>query len=115
MIWMVKMTLGVQDAREFGQRMRVALWSSAPNLTSRILRPPQTDEERQDVHQVTPFGVQEDWSWAQAEKRMERAYEEGGLPLWAQAALREVEAEARVERAKREKEITETHQKQATT
>ncbi|KDR80684.1 hypothetical protein GALMADRAFT_241065 [Galerina marginata CBS 339.88] len=114
MIWMVKTTLGVQDAREFGQRMRAALWSSAPTLTSRILRPPQTDKERQDIHLVTAFGVQEEWSWDQAEKRMERAYEEGGLPLWAQAALREVEAEARVERAKREQEIVESHQKKGT-
>ncbi|KAF8967265.1 hypothetical protein BDZ97DRAFT_1938200 [Flammula alnicola] len=90
-------------AREFGQKMRYMLWKSVPSLTSRIHRPPETDEERQQVHRVAPFGEQ--WNWEQAEKRLMKAYEEGGFPLWAQTALREVEAEVRVERAKREREF----------
>ncbi|KAF8967378.1 hypothetical protein BDZ97DRAFT_1609186, partial [Flammula alnicola] len=110
--WAAKTALGVQDAREFGQKMRYMLWKSVPSLTSRIHRPPETDEERQQVHRVAPFGVEglgeeqeEQWNWEQAEKRLMKAYEEGGFPLWAQTALREVEAEVRVERAKREREF----------
>ncbi|PPR06023.1 hypothetical protein CVT26_007502 [Gymnopilus dilepis] len=112
MIWTVKMALGIQDAREFGQRMRAVLWSSVPVLASRIHRAPETDEERRAVLQVAPFGVQEDWSWPEAEKRLQKAYEEGGVALWGQAVLRELEAEARVERAKREREIAERERKE---
>ncbi|KAF8881032.1 hypothetical protein CPB84DRAFT_1792102 [Gymnopilus junonius] len=105
LVWTVKTTLGIQDAHEFGQRMRSVLWSSAPGLASRIHRPPETDEERRAALQVAPFGIHEEWNWPEAEKRLQKAYDEGGVPLWSQAVLRELEAEARVERAKREKEI----------
>ena len=95
------------QVREFGQRMRAVLWSTTPVLASRIHRPPETDDERRAMLQVAPFGVQEEWSWPEAEKRLQKAYDEGDVGLWAQAVLRELEAEARVERSKREKEIAE--------
>lgn len=72
---------------------------------SRIRRAPETDEERRDAHLLAPFGSHETWNWLDAEKRLQRAYEEGGFPLWAQTALREMEAEAHLERSKREEEI----------
>jgi len=88
--------------------MRSLLWTLAPSLTSQIHRPPETEDERHDAHEVAPFGVHEEWNWEDAEKRLQRAYEEGGLPLWTKIALREVEAEARLERAKREQEVRES-------
>jgi hypothetical protein len=100
--------------REFGHAMRNAMWRHAPDLTQRILRPPENEDERHQVRQVLPplLGAegegeeaQEEWSLEKSEKRLERAYNEGGFPLWAQTALRELEAEARLERAKREKEF----------
>ncbi|CAA7265063.1 unnamed protein product [Cyclocybe aegerita] len=105
--WGVKEGMGVRDAREFGQRMRHILYTTLPSLSTRIHRPPETDEERHDVHSLAPFGIEQEWSWEDAERRMNRAYEEGGFTLWAQTALREIEAEARVERAKMEKELDE--------
>ncbi|KAF8165644.1 hypothetical protein B0H34DRAFT_787095 [Crassisporium funariophilum] len=113
--WAVKVTMGVQDAREFGQKMRSVFWTTVPGLTSRIHRGPETDEERREMHQVAPFGVQEDWRWEDAEKRMKKAYDEGGFPLWAQTAMREVEAEARVERTRREREHEESLGRGSTT
>lgn len=92
--------------------MRGAMWRHAPDLTQRILRPPENEDEQRQVRQVLPpslasdgEGVQEEWDWEKSEKRLKKAYDEGGFPLWAQAALRELEAEARLERAKREKEF----------
>ena len=43
----------------------------------------------------------------EAEKRLERAYDEGGFPLWARTALQEVDPEARVERVRRQREMDE--------
>jgi len=101
----VKTFMGVQDAREFGHRMRSFMWSSVPDLTARIHRPPMTEDERQDVYLVSLPGLEEQWSWEAAEVRLKKAYDEGGFSLWAQTALRELEAEVRVERTRRQKEL----------
>ena len=91
--------------------MRYLLWASALSLASRIHRPPETEEERHQIYEFAPFGIEggsstdEEWTWEKVERRLKRAYEEGGLPLWSQATLREVEAEARIESIKREKEF----------
>ncbi|KAH6887853.1 hypothetical protein BKA70DRAFT_1376965 [Coprinopsis sp. MPI-PUGE-AT-0042] len=103
--WSVKLMLGIENVNEFGVRARRFLWSAWPSLTSSIHRPPQGEGERQAAHQVAPFGSHENWTWQESEKRLKRAYDEGGFPLWAQTAVRELEAEARVERAKRQREI----------
>jgi len=100
-VWSVKEALGVKDAREFGNTMRLLLLGVVPSLSSAIYRPPQTEEERQEAHSFAPSSVQENWRWEDAEKRLKRAYEEGGISLWGQMALRELEAEARSEREKR--------------
>ncbi|EAU83047.2 hypothetical protein CC1G_08984 [Coprinopsis cinerea okayama7 len=110
--WTVKSVMGVQDTREFGIRVRAFLWSAWPGLTSSIHRAPQNDDERTEGNAVAPFGIQEEWKWEEAENRLKRAYEEGGFPLWAKTALREMEAEARVERAKRQREIEESLRQQ---
>ena len=79
-----------------------------PSLTARIHRAPETEEERRQPDHVAPAGHEAEWSWEKAQRRLELAYNTGGFTLWAQMAMREVEAEARVERAKREKEFRES-------
>ncbi|KIJ97080.1 hypothetical protein K443DRAFT_681803 [Laccaria amethystina LaAM-08-1] len=106
--WSVKSVLGVKDAQEFGEKMRMTFWSALPtNLLSSIYRPPATDEERHDAYDAAPFDADDGWTWVEAEKRLIRAYDEGGFPLWARTAMREVEAEARVERVRRQREMDE--------
>ena len=85
--------------------MRAFLWSAWPSLASRIHRAPENEEERQAALQLAPFGVQDEWNVEESQQRLRRAYDEGGFSLWASTALRELEAEARVERAKRQKEV----------
>jgi hypothetical protein len=85
--------------------MRLLLLRTVPSLSSAINRPPQTEDERQEAHSIAPFGVHDNWRWEDAEKRLKRAYEEGGVSVWGQMALRELEAEARLEREKRDEEI----------
>ena len=43
----------------------------------------------------------------EAEKRLKRASEEGGVSLWARTAMWEVEAEAKLERARQQREADE--------
>ena len=75
----------------------MTFWSALPkNLLSSIYQPPATDEERHDVYDAAPFEVEEGWTCVDTDKRLKRAYYEGGFPLWARATMREVEAEARV-------------------
>jgi len=96
------------QAQEFGEKMRKTFWSALPtNLLSSIYRPPATDEERHDVYDAAAFDADEGWTWVEAEKRLMRAYDEGGFPLWARTAMREIEAEVRVERVRRRREMGE--------
>ncbi|KAJ3503391.1 hypothetical protein NLJ89_g8459 [Agrocybe chaxingu] len=99
----VKEGMEVQDTREFGQQWHRLLCTSAATLSSRIHRPPETDEERHDVHSTTPFDVHNERTWTEAERRTNRTYE-GGLTICAQTAWWEMEADAWWERAKREYE-----------
>jgi len=100
--WAVKTTLGVEDAREFGQKMRSTLQATVPGLRSRLYRPPDTDDEHYQIQ--TQHAIEQDWNWEEAEERLKKAYEQGGITLWAQTALTELEAEAEVERTKRDRE-----------
>lgn len=85
--------------------MRLLFHSLVPSLSSAIYRPPQTEEELQEVRLFAPLSVQENWSWEDAEKRLKHAYEKGGISLWGLTALREMETEARLERDKRNQEM----------
>jgi len=80
--------------------MHTLLLTSVPSLSSAIHRPPETENEQAGSHGVISSGVR-DWRWEDAEKRLELAYEQGGITLWAQTALRELEIEARKERIQR--------------
>jgi len=106
--WAVKTTLGVEDAREFGQKMRSILQMTVPGLRTRLHRPPETDDERYQIEKEAvlplPTALEQEWNWEEAEERLRKAYEEGGITVWAQTALTELEAEATAERAKRDQE-----------
>ncbi|KAJ2930539.1 hypothetical protein H1R20_g6554, partial [Candolleomyces eurysporus] len=110
LVFGIKAVLGIDNVNEFGTKMRAFLWSAWPSLASRIHRAPETEEERQAALQLAPFGVQEEWNVEESQKRLRRAYDEGGFSLWAYTALRELEAEARVERAKRRQEVDQAAQ-----
>ncbi|KAF8632511.1 hypothetical protein AX15_001844 [Amanita polypyramis BW_CC] len=110
----IKMAMGVQDMNEFSQRARATIWAYLPGLASRIYRLPETEDERAtldpaDLSSSLPASDSDDdhhhhcgWDAAQSEKRLELAYEQGGMPLLARTALRELEAESRYENAKRQ-------------
>lgn len=104
--WAVKRTLGVEDTRQFGHKMRSIFQTTVPGLRSRLLRPPETDNENYEIQTLgiaLPSAIEE-WSWEEAEERLKKAYEQGGISVWAQTALIELEADARVERTKRDRE-----------
>ena len=82
--------------------MRSIFQTTVPGLRSRLYRPPETDDDRYELQ--TQAAIEQDWSWEEAEERLKKAYEAGGITDWAQTALRELEAEARVERTKRDRE-----------
>ncbi|KAG6856612.1 hypothetical protein H0H87_002567 [Tephrocybe sp. NHM501043] len=98
----VKSILGVQDTKEFADRMRMLVWRGLPSLTSQIHRPPEEDDEGVPV----PRSNEPDptWKWEEAEKRLQEAYDRGGFPAWVQTAMKEVEDELKVERARRQRE-----------
>lgn len=82
--------------------MRLAIWRRLPGLTSKIHRPPEVDDEGVPISESHEPDLE--WSWEDAEKRLQAAYDEGGFPAWVQAAMHELEAELKVERARRQKE-----------
>ncbi|KAJ3563139.1 hypothetical protein NP233_g9137 [Leucocoprinus birnbaumii] len=98
---------GAHTVADFARLMRFWTDQNLRPITDRIHRPPENEEERKTALEIAAFGMGEDeeWTWEEAEKRMKKAYEEGGFSLWGQVALRELEAEARVERARRRREV----------
>ena len=55
------------------------------------------DSDGQDVD----TNKNEDWNWLAAQARLAAAYERGGIAQFADAAVRELEAESELERRKR--------------
>ena len=80
--------------------MRSIFQTTVPGLRSRLYRLPETDDERYEGQTQEP-APQQEWNREEAEERLKKAYEEGGITVWAQIALRELEAETRVERTRR--------------
>ncbi|EPQ53803.1 hypothetical protein GLOTRDRAFT_139899 [Gloeophyllum trabeum ATCC 11539] len=107
-VWGVKAYTGVRDTREFADYMRQTLLLRLPGLAARLHRLPDPDSDSDSSPSApSPSPSQpehatgEPWTWVAAEARLRAAYEQRGFAGWADAALREVEEEARVERAKR--------------
>ncbi|KAG6853552.1 hypothetical protein C0991_003344 [Blastosporella zonata] len=98
----VKSLMGVEDTKEFAARMRTLVWRGLPGLTHQIHRPPEED----DLGVPVSRSMEPDptWKWEEAEKRMQDAYDKGGFPAWIQTAMKEMEDELNVERARRQRE-----------
>ncbi|KAI0634675.1 hypothetical protein C8Q77DRAFT_1054007 [Trametes polyzona] len=114
-IWGVRRYMGVETTQEFADRMRLAILSRMPQLSARIHRPPAPeDEESSSLSEshieaastpATSITLSESevegWTWPAAEQRLREAFDKDGFSGWAAAALRELEAEGRLERTKR--------------
>ncbi|KAI5889708.1 uncharacterized protein SCHCODRAFT_01076261, partial [Schizophyllum commune H4-8] len=90
----------VDDARQFGRRMRLMILEKMPGLTAQIHRAP--DEPSPEPAEPVSPAVEQDWKWEDAEARLRRAFETGGLAGWAEAAAKEVEVEDRLQRKKQQ-------------
>ena len=82
--------------KEFADLMHHTLATRIPVLSLQIHRP------LDPANESPPDGGDMSWNWPAAEARLKEAFDQGGLSRWIETALREVEAEARVERLKRE-------------
>ena len=96
--------------QEFADRMREAVLTRMPVLSSRIHRPPELDDgdallpppsNPAASPSLSSADAGEEWSWPAAEKRLKDAFDKHGFYGWAAAAMQELEAEGRIERAKR--------------
>ncbi|KAI0327620.1 hypothetical protein GY45DRAFT_1327392 [Cubamyces sp. BRFM 1775] len=114
-VWGVKRYMGVETTQEFADRMRSAILDRMPLLSARIHRPPAPEDESTIDMSASPSDSSdivlsssplspaevEGWTWSAAEQRLKEAFDKDGFSGWAAAALRELEAEGRLERAKR--------------
>lgn len=66
-------------------------------LSSRIHR--VLEEDTKDEHSTVDLA---NWNWEDAEKRLTDAYKDGGIVAWGEVALKELQAEERIERMRRE-------------
>jgi len=75
-----------------------------PLLSSRIHRVAESEGDEEGGQQVQKIlsGVDPAWKWEDAEDRLRAAYDKDGFSGWAEAALKELEAEGELERLKRE-------------
>ncbi|KAN0136227.1 hypothetical protein V8E53_006087 [Lactarius tabidus] len=117
-VWGVKTYLGVRDTQEFASAMRLTLLTKWPLLASRIHRssdsaplpPPiplpamMSSVSEPDAGPPPPVAMPEadGWTWQAAQARLSAAYEHGGVARFAETAAGELEAEAELERRKRE-------------
>ncbi|KAI0088944.1 hypothetical protein BDY19DRAFT_946928 [Irpex rosettiformis] len=108
-VWGVKTYMGVDNTQEFAARMRSFMQKKMPGLMARLHRAPtdeddpsSTSSESSDLHvSVDVHKGEVEWNWPDAEDRLRTAFEHGGFPGWADAMMREVEAESKIERRKR--------------
>ena len=75
-----------------------------PMLSSRIHRPPESEDDGEAGPQIQTAlnGIDPAWKWEDAERRLRAVYDKDGFSGWAEAALRELEAEGELERLRRE-------------
>ncbi|KAJ3712556.1 hypothetical protein DFJ43DRAFT_56147 [Lentinula guzmanii] len=91
----VKTTMNVQDTQEFAREMRRIVLTRMPILSARIHRALNNGDDDDGPEDTT------NWNWEDAEKRLKDAFEKDGLMAWAEVALKEIQAEERLERSKR--------------
>ena len=80
-----------------------------PMLSSRIHRvlESKADDEAGRQVQAPLDGANPAWKWEDAEIRLRAAYDKDGFSGWAEAALKELEAEGELERLRRERLLKE--------
>ncbi|EJF58149.1 hypothetical protein DICSQDRAFT_173240 [Dichomitus squalens LYAD-421 SS1] len=106
-VYGVRQYMGVQTTHEFANRMRDAILTRMPSLSARIYRPPKAEDGDPLLLPDPPeessstLDAAEEWSWPEAERRLREAFDKHGFYGWAAAAMHELEAEGRIERAKR--------------
>ncbi|KAG6879388.1 hypothetical protein C0992_003102 [Termitomyces sp. T32_za158] len=98
----VKSMMGVKDTKDFANRMRTLICCCLPSLSSQIHRPP--DDSDQGVPISESLDPDPTWKWEEAEKRLQASYKEGGFTAWTETAMKELEDEVKIERARRQKE-----------
>lgn len=84
--------------------MRSALLRKLPSLSARIYRLPEATDHPEDGPPLVPIaqGNDVEWNWSAAEDRLRNAFDKDGFSGWAEAAMRELEAEGALERSKRQ-------------
>jgi len=93
-VWGAQTYLGVKNTEEFATRMRSIMLERMPVLSSRIHRLTAEEDTDDTMHEHTK------WEWDSAQKRLSEAYDKDGFYGWAETALKEVEAEGKLERLK---------------
>ncbi|KAJ7724986.1 hypothetical protein DFH07DRAFT_854342 [Mycena maculata] len=98
-IWGLTRFLDVDNTEDFGVEMRRAVMERMPLLALRMRNALGSSDStaKPKSHSEPP------WAWDDAEGRLAAAFDKGGLGAWADAAAREVEAEAKLEIEKRER------------
>jgi len=101
-VWSVKTTLDVKDTQEFADQMRHIILTKLPSFSRRIHRRPlDGDDDGESPVSAPDSDADLDWKWSEAEERLETALDKGGPYAWAEAAMREMEHEARKTRRER--------------
>ncbi|KAF9061561.1 hypothetical protein BDP27DRAFT_326681 [Rhodocollybia butyracea] len=97
--WAVRTSMDVKNTEElvqsFTRNMRQMILTRMPIVSSRIHRVLEDNEI--DDSTVDPAS----WNWEDAQQRMKDAYDNEGLTAWTEVAVKELQAEERVERIRR--------------
>lgn len=89
---------------QFSDRMRSEIQTRAPILSARIYGHSSDSEDAPATHMTSSVDSQSEddrWNWSDASKRLSEAYSEGGFSGWLEAATKELEREADIERRRK--------------
>jgi len=105
-VWGIQKSMGVDNVDQFAARMRLLILEHMPDLSYRIHRRSEDETQIDQPPSKLRKGSQdpntvESWEWTKAEKRLGDAFDKGGVAVWAEVAMRELEIEAERERTKR--------------
>ncbi|KAH8116073.1 hypothetical protein DFH11DRAFT_1506604 [Phellopilus nigrolimitatus] len=108
-VWGVRQSMGVDNVDQFAARVRQILRTRMPALSHRLYR--STDdaggghdkglEDKETGEADGSVSGKGAWTWDAAEERLRTAFDRGGLSEWAECAVGELEAERKLERARR--------------
>ncbi|KAJ7151698.1 hypothetical protein C8R46DRAFT_1122848 [Mycena filopes] len=112
-VWGLRRYFDVDNMEDFGVQMRLSVMDNMPLLATRMRRALLGSAPQDSAPGGESPNPPEEWSWDGAQERLGAAYNKGGFGAWADAAAREVEAEAKIEMQRREKLKTIGSQKSA--